>query len=96
MRKAALAPWTGVANIGGGSRTTMLEVVEKVQALVGPINLVQLPRQRGDVKHTAADTTVALEGFGYRPRTTLDEGLAHMVDAARLGWEVDGMMEASR
>ncbi|MGA9749300.1 MAG: NAD-dependent epimerase/dehydratase family protein [Nocardioides sp.] len=95
MRKAALAPWTGVANIGGGSRTTMLEVVQKVQDLVGPINLVHLPSQRGDVKHTAADTTVALEGFGYSPQTTLDEGLASMVDAARLGWEVDGMMEAS-
>ncbi len=96
MRKAALAPWTGVANIGGGSRTTMLEVVEKVQELAGPINLVRLPSQRGDVKHTAADTTVAREGFGYRPRTNLDDGLAHMVDAARLGWEADGKVEVSR
>ena len=87
MRQAALSPWAGVANIGGGSRTTMLEVIEKVQALAGPIHLVRLPSQRGDVKHTAADTTVARKGFGYHPRTTLDQGLAQMVDAARLGWE---------
>ena len=87
MRQAALSPWTGVANIGGGSRTTMLEVIEKVQALAGPVHLVRLPSQRGDVKHTAADTTVARKGFGYHPRTSLDQGLAHMVDAARIGWE---------
>ena len=90
MRQAALSSWTGVANIGGGSRTTMTEVVAKVEKLVGPIQQVRLPRQRGDVKHTAADTTVAREGFGYRPRTTLDAGLARMVDAARIGWELDG------
>jgi nucleoside-diphosphate-sugar epimerase len=62
-------------------------VVEKVQALAGPIHLVRLPSQRGDVRHTAADTTTARKGFGYHPRTTLDAGLANMVDAARLGWE---------
>jgi len=56
--------------------------------------VVRLPRQRGDVKHTAADTTVAREGFGYRPRTTLDAGLARMVDAARIGWELDGAIGA--
>lgn len=96
MRHAALSPWTGVANIGGGSRTTMNAVVAKVQEHVGPVKLVRLPRQRGDVRHTAADTTAARKGFGYHPRTTLDQGIAQMVDAARLGWEVDGTIGATR
>jgi len=94
MRKAALSPWTGVANIGGGSRTTMNEVVDTVQELVGSINVVKLPSQRGDVRHTAADTTVAREGFGFDPKTSLGQGLAHMVEAARLGWEVGNAGDA--
>ena len=74
----------------------MNEVVERVEQLVGPLNVVRLPRQRGDVRHTAADTTVAQQGFGYRPGTTLDQGLAQMVDATRSGWEVDGTIGAIR
>jgi nucleoside-diphosphate-sugar epimerase len=38
--------------------------------------------QRGDVRHTAADTTVAREAFGYAPTVPLEEGLARMVTAA--------------
>ena len=82
MRASALARWTGVANIGGGTRTTMNEVIEKVSALIRPIDVVRLPVQRGDVRHTAADTTVARRAFGYQPTVTLDEGLKAMVDAA--------------
>jgi nucleoside-diphosphate-sugar epimerase len=96
MRQAALSPWAGVANIGGGARTTMSEVVEKVQGLAGPVQVVRLPRQRGDVRHTAADTTRARLGFGYQPCTTLDDGLARMVDAARIGWEMDGVIGSPR
>ena len=82
MRASALARWTGVANIGGGTRTTMNEVIEKVSALIRPIDVVRLPVQRGDVRHTAADTAVARRAFGYQPTVTLDEGLKAMVDAA--------------
>ena len=82
MRQAALSPWTGVANIGGGSRTTMNTVIETVGELARPIELVRLPVQRGDVRHTAADTSTARSGFGYEPRVTLREGLSRMVDAA--------------
>jgi nucleoside-diphosphate-sugar epimerase len=74
----------------------MSEVVEKVQGLAGPVQVVRLPRQRGDVRHTAADTTRARLGFGYQPRTTLDDGLARMVDAARIGWEMDGVIGSPR
>jgi len=82
MRQAALSPWTGVANIGGGSRTSLNSVIETIGELLRPIELVRLPVQRGDVKHTAADTTVAQHGFGYHPQVPLREGLARMVEAA--------------
>jgi nucleoside-diphosphate-sugar epimerase len=96
MRRAALSPWTGVANIGGGSRTTMLEVIEKLEALVGPIQVVPLPSQRGDVRHTGADTSRAREGFGYRPQVGLDEGLARMAEAARAVWELNAAVAVER
>jgi nucleoside-diphosphate-sugar epimerase len=83
MRQAALSPWTGVANIGGGSRTTMNEVIDTVAELTHPYEVVRLPSQRGDVRHTAADTTVAREGFGYDPAVPLHQGLERMVQAAR-------------
>ncbi|MPZ63262.1 MAG: NAD-dependent epimerase/dehydratase family protein [Propionibacteriales bacterium] len=82
MRQAALSPWTGVANIGGGSRTTMNEAIETVSSLVRPVDLVRLQVQRGDVRHTAADTSVARDAFGYTPSVALATGLAAMVEAA--------------
>jgi nucleoside-diphosphate-sugar epimerase len=96
MRDAAMSSWTGVANIGGGTRTTMNEVVTKVEQLVGPLDLVRLPSQRGDVRHTASDTARAFSGFGYRPLTSLDEGLRRMVDAARAMPKLDEAMDVSR
>jgi nucleoside-diphosphate-sugar epimerase len=83
MRQAALSPWTGVANIGGGSRTTMNEVIAELEELAGPIDVVHLPVQRGDVRHTAADTTRARTGFGYAPQVSLHEGLERMVASRR-------------
>jgi nucleoside-diphosphate-sugar epimerase len=84
MRDAAVSPWTGVANIGGGARTSMKEVIDIVSELAGGFELIERPVQRGDVGHTGADTTVAREAFGYRPAVSLREGLGHMVDAERL------------
>jgi nucleoside-diphosphate-sugar epimerase len=83
MLRAALAPWTGVANIGGGSRTTMREVVRIVSEIAGPVEVVTMPVGRGDVRHTSADTTLARTSFGYQPTVSLAEGLATMVDATR-------------
>ena len=82
VRLAALSPWAGVANIGGGARTTMNRVISLVSELVRPVDVMNLPAQRGDVRHTAADTTVARQAFGYSPAVTLEEGLARMVEAA--------------
>ena len=81
MRAAALSGWTGVANIGGGSRTSMREVVDLVSQIVRPVTVVHLPAQRGDVRHTAADTGVARDGFGYAPTVSLDEGLTRMAES---------------
>ncbi|SFL25566.1 NAD-dependent epimerase/dehydratase family protein [Geodermatophilus ruber] len=83
LRDVARSGFTGVANIGGGSRTSMNEVLHLVAELAGPLEVRRLPAARGDVRDTAADTQVACRGFGYAPRVSLREGLASMVEAER-------------
>jgi len=96
MVQAAVSPWTGVANIGGGSETSMYEVIDKVQKLTGHVDVVRLPTQRGDVRRTSADTSRARDGFGYQPQVTLDEGLARMADAARARYGAATALDATR
>ena len=83
MRRAACSEFTGVANIGGGSRISMNQVLNLVTELAGRPVLLRLPAQRGDVRDTAADTRTAASGFGYQPQVALREGLATMVAAQR-------------
>jgi nucleoside-diphosphate-sugar epimerase len=83
MHDAARSDFTGVANIGGGSRTSMNEVLAMVAELAGPPVVRRRASQRGDVRDTAADTRVAFEAFGYLPATGLRDGLALMVEAER-------------
>lgn len=81
LRKAALSPWCGVANLGGGCRVSMNEVVRLVTSLARPVSVVRLPTATGDVRHTAADTSTARAAFGYEPRTSVADGLRAMVAA---------------
>jgi nucleoside-diphosphate-sugar epimerase len=79
---AAGSSWTGVANIGGGSRVSMADVIHIVEPLVGRIvQTRRLPAQPGDVRDTAADTSLARHAFGYVPTMPLAKGLAKMVEA---------------
>jgi nucleoside-diphosphate-sugar epimerase len=80
---AAGSEFTGVANIGGGARTSMNQVLALVAELAGPPVVHRMPVQRGDVRDTAADIGTASRGFGYAPRTSLRDGLAAMVAAER-------------
>jgi nucleoside-diphosphate-sugar epimerase len=87
MMAAAASPWCGVANVGGGSQTSLNKVLELVTALCGDLRLVHRQAARGDVRHTAADTSVAAAAFGYSPRTSLAQGLAAMAAWERAGQE---------
>lgn len=80
MRAAACSEFTGVANIGGGARVRIRQVVSTVERLIGPVELKMLPAVRGDVRHTGADITVAGRAFGYHPRMNLHDGLASMIE----------------
>ena len=67
-----------VINIAGGSRVTMLEVVEALREISGSeVHVVFENKQHGDVDHTYADTHLAEQVLGYHPRVTLQEGLTY-------------------
>lgn len=75
---AAFYPGAGdVFNLGGGSQTTLLDVIAMMEAISGKkAKLKRLDRQVGDVRHTRAEIDRAKRNLGYRPAVGLPEGLA--------------------
>jgi nucleoside-diphosphate-sugar epimerase len=63
-------------NVGGGSCVTVNEVLKIVQKLVGhPLRIRREPVQKGDMRDTYADTTLAREDLAFRPAVSLEQGL---------------------
>jgi len=73
-----------VYNIGGGSRITVNAVLHVLEELMGrPAEVRREGRQKGDVRHTAADISKATRELGYRPQVGIREGLAREVEWVR-------------
>jgi len=74
---AALYPGAGdIFNLGGGCRTTLNNVLAMIEEIAGKkLTFTGLPRQAGDVRHTAAELAQARAHLGFRPRVGLLEGL---------------------
>ena len=66
-----------VYNIGGGTRVSMNEVIEMISRVADrrPF-VVHDPAQKGDMRHTYADTSLARTDLGFSPAVGLEEGLA--------------------
>jgi UDP-glucose 4-epimerase len=65
-----------VYNIGGGSRVSMNQVIEMIGRVTGrQLNITRDEAQKGDMRHTYADTTLARQDLGFAPRVGLEEGL---------------------
>jgi len=74
MRDAAVGQ---VMNIAGGSRVTLHDVIHLLQEIHGsPLDVIFGEKQRGDVRHTFADTGHAEQVMGYHPLISLWQGLA--------------------
>ena len=66
-----------VYNIGGGSRVSINHVLEMVGRVSGRRPRVTVdPAQKGDMRHTYADTSLARADLGFVPKVGLEEGLA--------------------
>jgi nucleoside-diphosphate-sugar epimerase len=66
-----------IYNLGGGNRVSMNHVIDLAEKVVGRKALIRREgRQSGDVTNTGADTSKAQADFGFKPRVSLEEGLA--------------------
>ena len=65
-----------VYNIGGGSRVSINEVLELIGRVAGRRPTVNVDSaQKGDMRHTYADTSAARADLGFAPTVGLEEGL---------------------
>ncbi|OEU58408.1 MAG: UDP-glucose 4-epimerase [Desulfobacterales bacterium C00003104] len=65
-----------VFNIGGGSTVTMNQVIHTMEEITGrPATVDYQQMQKGDVRHTSADMTMAREELGYNPAVSIRKGL---------------------
>lgn len=66
-----------VYNIGGGSRVSINQVLDMIARLSGRRPLITVDAaQKGDMRHTYADTRLARAELGFEPTVGLKEGLA--------------------
>ena len=71
-----------VLNVGSGSSVTVLELAERLAAVMGvEIRPEATGRYRvGDIRHCFADISLARELLGYEPRVELEDGVAELVE----------------
>jgi UDP-N-acetylglucosamine/UDP-N-acetyl-alpha-D-glucosaminouronate 4-epimerase len=83
---AAEAPQASgeVFNVGCGQRVSLLDIVSRLERLVGrPLERRHTPSRAGDVPHTLADIDKAKRLMGYTAAVDFDEGLRRTVDYFR-------------
>jgi nucleoside-diphosphate-sugar epimerase len=63
-------------NIGGGSRVSMNDVLKIIERIAGhPLNVMREDAQKGDMRDTYADTSLARKDLGFVPKVSLEEGI---------------------
>jgi len=63
-------------NVGGGSRVSMNDVLHILERIAGhPLQVAREATQKGDMRDTYADTTLARRELGFEPRVSLEEGI---------------------
>lgn len=73
------APWR-VFNIGCERPVELLRYIEVIEDCTGMKAVKNLlPMQPGDVKATCADVSALADAVGYRPRVSLEDGMAQFV-----------------
>jgi UDP-glucose 4-epimerase len=66
-----------VYNIGGGSRVSVNQVLEMIGRVTGRRPAISIDSaQKGDMRHTYADTALARADLAFAPTVGLAEGLA--------------------
>jgi UDP-glucose 4-epimerase len=88
LLKSAAAPGVAgnVYNVGNGGRTSVLELVRRLNELLGTrLEPAHGPARAGDVLHSQADISRARAELGYEPAVGLSEGLRRTLESIRTG-----------
>ena len=73
-------PWK-IYNIGCSNPVQLMDFISEIESALGvEANKVFLPMQQGDVLKTYADTSKLERECGYRPSTTLHEGIGKFIE----------------
>ena len=65
-----------VYNVGGGQRISVLKVLDAIASVTGrEVRIDRQEGQKGDMRDTLADTTLAAADLGFIPKTPLATGL---------------------
>ncbi len=69
-------------NVANGERITLNQLLEVLKKITGKTDAAAdyLETRRGDVKHSQADNSLAVEHLGYQELVGLEEGLRHTID----------------
>jgi len=74
------APWR-IYNIGNNDPVMLGHYIEVLEKCLGmEAKKEMLPMQPGDVQYTYADTDDLMNDVGYKPTTTIEEGMAKFVE----------------
>jgi len=70
-----------IYNIGNNQPVPLMEFIEAIESSLGKEAKKELlPMQPGDVETTYADASALVEEFGYKPGTSVEEGIGKFVD----------------
>lgn len=68
-------------NIGCSNPVNLMDFIHTMEDAVGKkAKMVMMPMQKGDVYQTYADTTKLQSDFGYKPATTIKEGVGKFIE----------------
>jgi UDP-glucuronate 4-epimerase len=77
---SSYAPYR-IYNIGNNKPVQLMEYIETLEKELGKQAIKnELPLQAGDVPNTWADCSELVEEFGYRPNTSVKEGIRRFVE----------------
>lgn len=84
----SLAPYR-VYNIGNNNPVDLLDYIEMLEKSIGkPAEKNMLPLQPGDVPDTYADVEALVQDVGYRPNTSIEQGITNFVQWYRSYYQV--------
>ena len=69
-----------VYNIGSNNPQDLKAYIEILEENWEELEKILLPLQQGDVPDTEADVNDLIQEFGYKPQTSIEEGIGKFVD----------------